>query len=157
VFDGTAQSLDHALTSQPLDPWVRGAQHTRGNADAPFDFDSDATTSLRTSDHDGTVLFLTSDLDADSVPDNLDRCSETQIPEGLPALRLAVNHYALVDGDTTFDTTSSSGKKTQPVFTLRDTYGCSCGQILDRTGEVAIGQRNLGCSEGTIKDWIAAP
>ena len=38
VFDGTAQSLDHAITSQALDAFIRGAQHARGNADAPFAF-----------------------------------------------------------------------------------------------------------------------
>jgi predicted extracellular nuclease len=75
VFDGTAQSLDHAITSQALDPWVRGAQHSRGNADAPFDFDVDPTTPLRSSDHDGTVLFIMSDSDADGVPDDGDSCA----------------------------------------------------------------------------------
>jgi hypothetical protein len=75
VFDGTAQSLDHAITTQALDPFVRGAHHTRGNADAPFAFDTDATTPLRSSDHDGTVVFIMSDSDADGVPDDGDSCA----------------------------------------------------------------------------------
>jgi predicted extracellular nuclease len=74
VFDGTAQSLDHAITTQTLDPWLRGAQHSRGNADAPFGFDVDATTSLRSSDHDGTVIFVMSDHDGDGFPDDTDSC-----------------------------------------------------------------------------------
>jgi predicted extracellular nuclease len=74
VFDGTAQSLDHAITTRALDPFLRGAQHSRGNADAPFAFDIDATTALRSSDHDGTVLFIMSDSDADGFPDDTDSC-----------------------------------------------------------------------------------
>jgi hypothetical protein len=82
VFDGTAQSLDHSLTSQALDSFVRGAEHSRGNADAPFLFDTDPSTSLRSSDHDGTVLFLMSDFDADGVPDDQDNCRTPQIRTG---------------------------------------------------------------------------
>jgi hypothetical protein len=74
VFDGTAQSLDHAITTQALDPWLRGAQHSRGNADAPFVFGIDATTSLRSSDHDGTVVFIMTDFDGDGVGDDTDSC-----------------------------------------------------------------------------------
>jgi hypothetical protein len=153
VFDGTAQSLDHALTSQRLDPWLRGVQHSRGNADAPEAFASDPSTPLRTSDHDGTVVFLTVDLDGDGVPDNLDACADTRIPEALPTVELKLNHYALVNGDRLFDT--PAGRNSPPVFTLDDTRGCSCEQILDQIGD-AVGQRLFGCSVGTIKDWIGA-
>ena len=58
VFDGSAQTLDHALTSQALAPFVRQLQHSRGNADAPHGFGTVATTPLRSSDHDGLVLYL---------------------------------------------------------------------------------------------------
>lgn len=58
VFDGTAQTLDHALTSAALNPFVRGLEHSRGNADAPNSFSALANTPLRSSDHDGLVLYL---------------------------------------------------------------------------------------------------
>jgi predicted extracellular nuclease len=58
VFGGTAQTLDHVLTSQPLAPYVRELQHSRGNADAPDSFETVASSPLRSSDHDGVVLFL---------------------------------------------------------------------------------------------------
>ncbi|HKV11540.1 MAG TPA: lamin tail domain-containing protein, partial [Thermoanaerobaculia bacterium] len=58
VFAGTAQTLDHALTSQALNPYVTGFEHSRGNSDAPNSFSAVANTSLRSSDHDGLVLFL---------------------------------------------------------------------------------------------------
>ncbi|MFL6291295.1 MAG: hypothetical protein ACJ759_10405, partial [Thermoanaerobaculia bacterium] len=32
VFDGSAQALDHGVTSQGLAPYMRGAEHSRGNS-----------------------------------------------------------------------------------------------------------------------------
>ncbi len=58
VFRGTAQVLDHALTSRALDLRVRGLEYARGNADAAVDLVNDAGTDLRASDHDGLVLFI---------------------------------------------------------------------------------------------------
>ena len=58
VFRGSAQVLDHALTSSRLDLRVRGLEYARGNADAAVDLINDDTTLLRASDHDGLVLFL---------------------------------------------------------------------------------------------------
>jgi hypothetical protein len=58
VFDGSAQSLDHALTNSPLDPWVRDRQHSRGNADAPVTHRNDPGTPMRCSDHDLLVVYL---------------------------------------------------------------------------------------------------
>ncbi|HVE65763.1 MAG TPA: lamin tail domain-containing protein [Thermoanaerobaculia bacterium] len=74
VFDGSAQSLDHAVTSSGMDFWVRGVQHARGNSDAPFSFENDGTTALRASDHDGTVVFVMGDNDGDGFPDDGDTC-----------------------------------------------------------------------------------
>lgn len=74
LFDGSAQALDHALTTQALDPFVRGLDHVRGNADVPAGFGADPTTALRTADHDGLALFLMSDFDADGRPDDADNC-----------------------------------------------------------------------------------
>jgi hypothetical protein len=101
------------------------------------------------------VLFLTTDLDADGVPDNLDACSDSQIPEGVPTLGLKPNHYALVDGDGVFDATAPPGRRSMPAFTISDTRGCSCEQILARVGSADIGERNFGCSPGTIGSWAA--
>ena len=201
VFDGNAQSLDHALTSSELDRWVRGAQHPRGNADTPAAYDVEPGTALRSSDHDGTVLFLMSDFDLDGVPDDRDNCARTanpdqtdadldgvgdacdncglssnpdqadedadglgdacdmcagtQIPEGVPSTRLGVNHFALVDGDGRFDTTSPEGTGPEAVFTLQDTGGCSCAQIVDARG-LGQGHRKFGCSLGVMRGWVAA-
>ena len=74
IFDGSAQSLDHAVTSSAMDFWVRDVQHARGNSDGPAAFDDDPTTALRASDHDGTVLFVMGDDDGDGFPDDGDSC-----------------------------------------------------------------------------------
>ncbi len=74
VFEGNAQSLDHAVTSTGMNFWLRGVQHVRGNSDAPASYEADSSTALRSSDHDGTVLFVMGDNDGDGFPDDGDSC-----------------------------------------------------------------------------------
>jgi len=74
VFRGSAQTLDHALTSASADSWARGLYYGRGNADAAEDLINDSTTPLRSSDHDGFVLFMMTDGDGDGVADDVDNC-----------------------------------------------------------------------------------
>jgi uncharacterized protein len=75
VFDGSAQVLDHMLTSANLDGFVRGLAFSRGNADAPAVLAEDPTTPAGFSDHDGEVLFVMTDHDADGLPDDVDNCA----------------------------------------------------------------------------------
>ncbi len=58
VFAGSAQVLDHILISQAFQSSVTGIQYARANADAAESFETDGTTVLRASDHDGLVLFV---------------------------------------------------------------------------------------------------
>ena len=74
VFEGNAQALDHALTSAAANPWVRGLEFARGNADAAHDQINDPLTAERASDHDGLVLFMMTDWDGDGVADDVDGC-----------------------------------------------------------------------------------
>ncbi|MCB1034983.1 MAG: hypothetical protein KDD47_14240, partial [Acidobacteria bacterium] len=99
VFSGSGQVLDHALTTASLAGLVRGFQYGRGNADAAVDLINDAATPLRSSDHDGAVLYIVRDCDGDGVPDDQDVCAGTVIPEGVPTRGLKPNRYALVDDD----------------------------------------------------------
>ncbi|MEM8931713.1 MAG: IPTL-CTERM sorting domain-containing protein, partial [Acidobacteriota bacterium] len=80
VFNGNAQVLDHALTSSASDLWFRGFEFGRANADAAEELIEDDTTPLRSSDHDGFVLFLMTDYDGDGVPDDVDNCPMTANP-----------------------------------------------------------------------------
>jgi hypothetical protein len=81
IFGGTRQALDHALTSTAADPWFRGMAYGRGNADAPFSAQSVPGNALRSSDHDGLVVFLMTDNDGDTVADDVDNCPSTPNPD----------------------------------------------------------------------------
>jgi hypothetical protein len=165
IFSGSAQTLDHALTSSATEPFLRGYDYGRGDADAAVDLINDASTPLRSSDHDGLVLYLLADGDLDGVPDAEDVCPGTVIPEGVPTVRLGVNRWALVDDDWIFDTTvaggglRSNGKyfglgtpQAEP-FTTTDTAGCSCEQIIDALG-LGQGHVKFGCSTGVMRVWV---
>jgi predicted extracellular nuclease len=54
----SAEDLDHILTNEIATPWVTRVEFARGNADAPQDLELDPTTALRSSDHDGLVVFV---------------------------------------------------------------------------------------------------
>lgn len=73
VFDGTSQVIDHALTTQATNTWVRGMEFGRGNSDAAEQLVNDGSTVLRGSDHDGLVLYLMTDGNGNGVPDDLDQ------------------------------------------------------------------------------------
>jgi hypothetical protein len=152
IFQGSAQAIDHALASAALQPLVAGVEYGRGNADAALLLIDDPATPLRSSDHDGLVLYLDADPDDDGVPIGPDVCAGTAIPEGVPTVGLKPNHYALVDGDTTFDTVAAG--MSGSVYTTTDTGGCSCEQILDALS-AGLGQYKFGCTADTLDGWIA--
>ncbi len=156
---GDAQILDHAMTSAGLGDLVQGFEYGRGNADAAeVLLDDDGTLAplpLRASDHDGLVLYLFKDEDHDGIPDAEDACLGTSIPEGVPTKRLGTNRWALVDGDGVFDTTKPNGRGRglDRSFTIEDTAGCSCEQIIDEL-HLGKGHEKFGCSIGVMETWI---
>lgn len=153
IFRGNAQTLDHALTSTGLDELVRDFSYGRGNSDAAVDLINEDGTVLRSSDHDGLVLFLVKDSDGDGVTDGLDVCPETMIPEGAAMVRLGVNNWALYDDDRLFDTTPSKGKGPKVTFDIFDTGGCSCEQIVEAQ-HLGGGHMKFGCSIGAMQNWV---
>jgi predicted extracellular nuclease len=158
IFDGSAQVLDHALTSSALSPLVTGLEYGRGNTDAAENLindDSPDNLALRTSDHDGLVLFVSEDADGDGVPNEQDLCAGTEIPESVPTQGLNPNHYALVDGDGIFDTvTKGKGNGGGDTYTVGDTGGCSCGQIVEALG-LGNGLLKHGCPPGVMQNWVS--
>ncbi len=153
IFRGNAQVLDHALTSAGTDPVVRGFLYGRGNADAAVDLINDGGTELRSSDHDGFVLYLAKDSDQDGVTDDLDVCPGTILPEGVPTDGLGINRWALTDGDGIFDTVLPNGNGTGLGFSIEDTAGCSCEQIIEAQG-LGQGHTKFGCSNEAMLDWV---
>lgn len=153
IFRGNAQTLDHALTSTGLDELVRDFQIGRGNADAAVDLINDDSTVLRSSDHDGLVLFLAKDSDGDGVTDDADYCPGTVIPEAAPTDELRTNNFALVDDDRLFDTKDANGVGPEASFDIFDTAGCSCEQIVVEQG-LGKGHLKFGCSVGEMEEWV---
>ncbi|MGB7453209.1 MAG: hypothetical protein WBM36_13870, partial [Lysobacterales bacterium] len=152
-FQGNAQALDHALTSTGLDELVRDFQFGRGNSDAAVDLINDDSTLLRSSDHDGLVLFVIKDSDGDGVTDDADFCPGTVIPEAAPTKQLRTNRFALVDDDRVFDTKDPNGVGPEASFDIFDTAGCSCEQIVVEQG-LGNGHLKFGCSLGAMKNWV---
>jgi hypothetical protein len=62
VFEGSAQALDHCLTSSFNGLTINGMQYARGNADFPEAYELSLENPLSASDHDGLVLFLESEF-----------------------------------------------------------------------------------------------
>ena len=159
IFRGTAQVLDHALTSQKLAGEVSGVEYGRGNADAAVDLINDdgsvnpANMPLRSSDHDGLVVYITKDEDADGVPNDDDVCPTTALPENVPTSGLGTNRFADTDGDGVFNTTAPKGKGPGKSFDIQDTAGCSCEQIIEAQG-LGNGHTKSGCSISAMDDWV---
>ncbi len=173
VFDGQLGYLDHALASASLVDQVAGVTVWHINADeiAVFDYNDDIddgsnesafereSTSLpiyepnayRSSDHDPVIVGFEFDSDKDGVLDRDDACPGTVIPEGVPTQELRGKRWALVDGDLVFETDVDVDRH----FTTIDTAGCSCEQIIGRTG-AGYGHAKFGCSNGLMEDWILA-
>jgi predicted extracellular nuclease len=64
VFDGNAQTLDHALANAALMPWVSRFAYGRSNADFPQSLYG-STDARRLTDHDGSVAYI--DLGTPSI------------------------------------------------------------------------------------------
>lgn len=58
VHEGNSSALDHMLTSFNLNKYVVEINYARGNADVSESYEDVSGTALRSSDHDGLVMFL---------------------------------------------------------------------------------------------------
>ncbi|MGB1286062.1 MAG: endonuclease/exonuclease/phosphatase family protein, partial [Aggregatilineales bacterium] len=58
IFNSTSQVLDHILTTANLDALITDVQFSRGNADALYTFAESDASAMRSSDHDGFVIYL---------------------------------------------------------------------------------------------------
>lgn len=97
------------------------------------------------------------DEDGDGVPDNEDFCPSTAASDlsmGVPSQGLGVNRWADLDGDGVFDTVYPQGKGPTLAFTLRDTAGCNCTQIIAGLA-LGEGHTRFGCSISAMREWVA--
>ena len=118
VFEGSAQVLDHILVSQKLQPFVAGIQYARANSDAAENFETDATTALRASDHDGLVLFVKTPPPTEVVNSNQLSVTSYQLAQNYPNpfssaagnLSTAVSFQLPVNGTVTLAIYSITGQ-----------------------------------------------
>ena len=80
-----------------------------------------------------------------------DLCSNALLPESLPTLKRNPHHYADIDGDGVFEA-GMIGFDSE--FTLTETGGCSCEQILNLKPGNNLGEDRRGCSRGTVEAFI---
>ncbi|MBN2423320.1 right-handed parallel beta-helix repeat-containing protein [Candidatus Woesearchaeota archaeon] len=102
---------------------------------------------------DETICGEETDADCDGVNDCYDDlCPGTILPDNIPDLN--PNHYADVDSDSIFETKFNQSI-VDSEFTMEDTYGCSCIDILECKPGLNKGEYKHGCSYGTMNVWIS--
>ena len=99
------------------------------------------------------------DADGDGVPGDVDLCENTAMPEeSVPESgHLNPNHYAVLGGGGRFarGEPRGNGDGADTEFSLTDTRGCSCEQIIAAMS-LGAGHRKYGCSRGVMLEWIAS-
>ena len=90
--------------------------------------------------------------DCDGVPGSVDFCPGTVLPESVPTNGFHSNGSALTGFGGIFETAPPNPQGV--VYTIEDTAGCSCEQIVDI---LDLGQGHLkhGCSFSAMDDWLA--
>ncbi|MFC1688270.1 6-bladed beta-propeller [Pseudomonadota bacterium] len=105
----------------------------------------------------GLIAPIDADQDgvADLFGDVEDQCSGTVIPESVPTKHLGINRWALVDADMVFDTKLRANEAPENLYSLADTAGCSCEQIIEAL-DLGSGQTKFGCSSSVMKEWVSS-
>lgn len=110
---------------------------------------------LLVSDCIGAILAVVdkpTDFDQDGVDDDVDLCPLTTDDE--PTRRLGRNRWIWEEGDWI-----TNAKGVEKDFTMEQTQGCSCEQILDvlvdKTDQSFDGHYKFGCSQSVVEDWIS--
>jgi hypothetical protein len=144
-----------ALIHNRLNSTVLGRYVFRARNGTVVVCDSDVDGDGLCDDDDDCPHDPDNDLDGDGVCGDVDRCPGTVLPEQtVPSRVLLVNHWACTDGDSEFETVAPSDNPPEPsTFTLHDTAGCSCEQILVELG-LGQGHGEFGCIRDVMEQWI---
>lgn len=103
----------------------------------------------------GDVCDPCTDADFDGICDDVDWCPGSVFPEvDVPEVKLGTNRWADIDGDGVFDTVNPRGKGPKRYYTIEDTGGCSCAQIIVEL-DLGAGHSKFGCSISAMDDWSA--
>ena len=101
------------------------------------------------------------DADKDGVNDcGDDLCLNTTTDTRVPLIRENPNHHVYVSGypwyPASFTVNTGSAKKPvyEQSYSIVQTRGCSCEQILDAKYGNTLGQYKYTCTKGTMDNWI---
>ena len=97
-------------------------------------------------------------FDWDSDGDGVKDCDEPESCWGsvadAPTVELGVNRWVWDGSD--WITNSPKGKGPEKDFTIEQTHGCSCFQILATYGDPMKGHYKFGCSQSALEEFIAS-
>jgi len=109
--------------------------------------------------------LLNDDTDCDGVSDEIDLCDDTYVDKlgEVPSDELGVNRHVWYgkygeDGEyfsTLIPGTKGAKNPAQSEFSIINTRGCSCAQILASMDGKMNGHKKFGCSTSVIEDFIA--
>ena len=94
------------------------------------------------------------DEDADGICGGDDLCPGTALPEGVPTVKLGVNRFAQTDADSDFETVDPNGNGPGKTYSMADTGGCSCEQIIEEL-DLGEGHSKFGCSISAMDTWVS--
>ncbi len=96
-------------------------------------------------------VVVDNDLDGDGIPESEDRCMETDVDN--PEKELGTNRW--IWNGTDWETKLPKGIGPRKSFTMEDTRGCSCQQILKTMDGKMSGHSKFGCSISVMESFIA--
>jgi hypothetical protein len=168
--DDDNDGVDDPDDAFPFDPAESGdndGDGTGDNADDDDDNDGqtdvdeiacnsdplDAGSTAQDSDNDNVPDCVDTDDDNDQVADDDDVCPATVIPEAGPTSSrgLGRNRWTLDNSDGSFTQGPPQAGRLFS-FSIADTGGCSCEQIITELG-LGKGHQKYGCSNSAMIDW----
>jgi hypothetical protein len=138
--------------------------------ECPYDPDNDVDDDGVCGDLDNCPAYPNpdqSDLDDDGVGDACDDCTDVDgdgvcieedvcagtVPD-VPLVALGTWRWIWPGEGEVFITKSSRGRGPKRAYSIVDTAGCSCAQIIEAQ-ELGLGHSKFGCSISAMDDWVA--
>ena len=150
LLDGAYQSLFFSFF---LVPMVIPGDYPCGTYTMITEDESVAFTLQIQGDHCPDFVADILDSDQDGIADAEDQCPDTIYDR--PTVRHGTNRWIWNGG--TWETVHPKEKGPKKVFTMEQTGGCSCEQILDilkrDTGSEYEGHYKFGCTAGMLEQW----
>lgn len=89
------------------------------------------------------------DMDEDGVMDDVDLCADTAM-DPVPNEK----HYSWMGGEVFMTTDPKTKELVESSYTITDTQGCSCAQILEEKSGENNGEQKYACTKGTMDNYI---